>query len=124
MSVKFEKDTIKKGVEEVKKGLIGEPLPGTSGKHPISEAIGTAITGGKKNAGSKGYLAVRLPIPPLRSVMCGRYDRIARCTMVGSMMMPGRNADAVQPRPTSSSSSRTLCAPRCSLLELSPVLRS
>lgn len=34
-------------------------LPGTSGKHPIAEAIGTALTGGKEMAGSKGYLAVR-----------------------------------------------------------------
>ena len=35
------------------------PLPGTSGKHPIAEKIGTAITGGKANAGTKGYLMVR-----------------------------------------------------------------
>jgi hypothetical protein len=38
--------------------LAGQPLPGTSGKHPVSEYIGTAITGGKENAGTKGYLRV------------------------------------------------------------------
>lgn len=33
-------------------------IPGTSGKHPITAAIGTAITGGMENAGTKGYLMV------------------------------------------------------------------
>lgn len=42
------------------------PLPGTSGKHPIAEKLGTAITGGKGNAGTRGYLMVRLHLvgPP------------------------------------------------------------
>lgn len=34
------------------------PLPGTTGKHPVAEALGTALTGGKSMAGTKGYLAV------------------------------------------------------------------
>jgi hypothetical protein len=34
------------------------PLPGTSGKHPLAETVGTALTGGKSMAGTKGYLAV------------------------------------------------------------------
>lgn len=34
------------------------PLPGTSGKHPLAEAVGTVITGGQQNAGTKGYLRV------------------------------------------------------------------
>lgn len=37
----------------------GGPLPGTSGKHPLAEEIGTAITGGAANAGTRGYLMVR-----------------------------------------------------------------
>jgi len=40
-------------------------LPGTSGNHPISGVVGTAITGGRQNAGTKGYLAVRLSREPL-----------------------------------------------------------
>lgn len=75
MSVKFERDTYKQtegvagvagaaasAVADARDQLLGRdgPIPGTSGKHPIREAIGTAITGGKQNAGTKGYLAVRL----------------------------------------------------------------
>jgi hypothetical protein len=33
-------------------------IPGTKGKHPVSAVIGTALTGGMGNAGTKGYLAV------------------------------------------------------------------
>lgn len=71
MSVKFERDTYKQGeaaaaasfsvaAANAKQQLLGKdgPLPGTTGKHPISEAIGTVVTGGKENAGTKGYLAV------------------------------------------------------------------
>lgn len=71
MSFKFERDTYKQtegaagasfsaAASRAKKQLLGKdgPLPGTTGKHPISEAIGTVITGGKENAGTKGYLAV------------------------------------------------------------------
>jgi hypothetical protein len=55
MSVKFEKDTIsqtsgmapEQGLAMVK-----------SSKHPIAHGIGTALTGGKANEGTKGYLAV------------------------------------------------------------------
>lgn len=66
MSFKFERDTYKQteGVAANAQQLLGRdgPLPGTTGKHPLSEAVGTAITGGKQNAGTKGYLAVR-PFP-------------------------------------------------------------
>ncbi|KAK6207797.1 Mpv17/PMP22 family protein [Colletotrichum tabaci] len=94
MSVKFEKDTIKKGVEEVKKGLIGDPLPGTSGKHPISEAIGTAITGGKKNAGSKGYLAAyikELEQNPLRTKMLTAGTLAGAQELIASFLAKDRN---------------------------------
>lgn len=67
MSVKFERDTYKQaeGVAgpavSAAAELLGRdgPIPGTSGKHPISEAVGTALTGGKQMAGTKGYLMVR-----------------------------------------------------------------
>lgn len=68
MSVKFERETFKQaeGVAgpavSAAAELLGRdgPLPGTTGKHPISEAVGTALTGGKQMAGTKGYLMVRL----------------------------------------------------------------
>ena len=64
MSLKFERDTYREAapsaVSSASSGTRGGPIPGTSGKHPIAAAIGTAVTGGKQNAGTKGYLAVRL----------------------------------------------------------------
>lgn len=67
MSVKFERETYKQaeGVAgpavSAAAELLGRdgPLPGTTGKHPITEAVGTALTGGKQMAGTKGYLMVR-----------------------------------------------------------------
>ena len=64
-SVKIERDTIRQGTTALSgtsslggTTLVGTPLPGTSGKHPIAEAVGTALTGGKEMAGVKGYLMV------------------------------------------------------------------
>ncbi len=83
MSIKFERDTVRRTTEsaadfareasreltlarDLPRDLHRDlPLPGTSGKHPIAEKIGTAITGGKANAGTKGYLMVRLVRLPL-----------------------------------------------------------
>ena len=68
MSVKIERDVVRKTTEVAehagrelanRSDFRDLPLPGTSGKHPISEKIGTALTGGKANAGTKGYLMVR-----------------------------------------------------------------
>lgn len=79
MSVKVERDTIRKVTEQVSDSASAAasaaagaaprdgPLPGTSGKHPFAAAIGTAITGGKKNAGTKGYLMVCIPNQALTS---------------------------------------------------------
>ncbi|KAI1757750.1 integral membrane protein [Xylaria castorea] len=81
MSLKVERDTVQKVTETVGGGAAKAassaaprdgPLPGTSGKHPFAEAIGTAITGGKKNAGTKGYLMAyinELEKNPLRTKM-------------------------------------------------------
>jgi hypothetical protein len=87
MSLKVERDTVRESVTQaisqgaaraadvshhgviastaaaVTEAATGQ-LPGTSGKHPISAVVGTAITGGRKNAGTKGYLAVRRGPPP------------------------------------------------------------
>lgn len=75
MSLKFERETYEQtggvvagaantaisAAADAHQRLVGRrdgPLPGTTGKHPISEVVGTAITGGKQMAGTKGYLAV------------------------------------------------------------------
>lgn len=68
-TLKIERDTVRKGTETVasataaaKDALKDGQIPGTSGKHPHLDKIGTAITGGKGNAGTKGYLMVRILI--------------------------------------------------------------
>jgi len=48
-----------KDLKDLKGSKADGVLPGTSGDHPIAEMVGTALTGGKENAGTKGYLAVR-----------------------------------------------------------------
>jgi hypothetical protein len=61
MSVKFQRDTYQQSAQNLAPNLPGRdgrPIPGTSGHHPFAEAVGTALTGGKDNAGTKGYLAV------------------------------------------------------------------
>ncbi|KAI8962763.1 integral membrane protein [Daldinia sp. FL1419] len=76
MSLKIERDTIRHATETVPGALAqiprDGPLPGTTGRHPIAEAIGTAITGGKRNAGTRGYLMAyinHLEKNPLRTKM-------------------------------------------------------
>ena len=69
MSLKIERDTFQQAtasqaVRPAAKAAKDGVLPGTSGKHPHLAKIGTAITGGKENAGTKGYLAVRHPAGP------------------------------------------------------------
>lgn len=66
--VKFESETISKvqekvsGATEKMAGMLDQAeagnIPGTKGKHPVSAVVGTALTGGIENAGTKGYLAV------------------------------------------------------------------
>lgn len=64
MSVKFERDTFQQTASNVMNNAAqNAPLPGTSGKHPLAEKVGTALTGGAGNAGTKGYLAVRISVP-------------------------------------------------------------
>lgn len=70
--VDFKSETIHKVSEKVAEkvhdttdkvgGLLDQAeagkIPGTKGHHPVSAVIGTALTGGMGNAGTKGYLAV------------------------------------------------------------------
>ena len=51
-------------IRTAERALAGPPIPGTSGHHPFAEVVGTALTGGRQNAGTKGYLAVCITAPP------------------------------------------------------------
>ena len=62
MSVEFQSETLPKASDKVQNVLDtaeAGKIPGTKGKHPLAEVLGTSLTGGLKNAGTKGYLAVR-----------------------------------------------------------------
>ncbi|CAF3511392.1 hypothetical protein SNK03_006931 [Fusarium graminearum] len=84
--VDFKSETIHKVSEKVAEkvhdttdkvgGLLDQAeagkIPGTKGHHPVSAVIGTALTGGMGNAGTKGYLAAyikELEDNPLRTKM-------------------------------------------------------
>ncbi|KAI1641021.1 integral membrane protein [Biscogniauxia mediterranea] len=70
------------------------PLPGTSGKHPIAEAIGTAVTGGKKNAGTRGYLMAyisELERNPLRTKMLTAGTLAGMQELLASWLAKDRN---------------------------------
>ena len=78
MSVKFE-ETVKKA-QDVMSGAEGGRIPGTSGDHPIAARVGTALTGGRQNAGTKGYLAVSTSKSPFFQA----YEQLAHVFMDGS----------------------------------------
>jgi hypothetical protein len=94
MSVKFERDTVKKTTEAAQKVAEKGPLPGTSGDHPIAAAIGTALTGGKENAGLKGYLAgymKQLDEWPLRTKMLTAGTLGGAQELIASFLAKDRN---------------------------------
>ncbi|KAJ4392041.1 hypothetical protein N0V93_005662 [Gnomoniopsis smithogilvyi] len=110
MSFKFERDTYKQteggvagvagaaasAVADARDQLLGRdgPIPGTSGKHPVREAIGTAITGGKQNAGTKGYLAAyikQLEENPLRTKMLTAGTLSGAQEFIASFLAKDRN---------------------------------
>ena len=57
MSVKFEKDTF----QQTAGVAAAQGIGAVGGKHKLADEIGTALTGGKANAGQPGYLAVSHP---------------------------------------------------------------
>ncbi|ROT42069.1 integral membrane protein [Sodiomyces alkalinus F11] len=94
MSVKFESETIRRGVEKARDLLDGESIPGTSGKRPLRAAIGTAITGGRGNAGTKGYLAAyikQIEENPLRTKMLTAGTLAGAQELIASWLAKDRN---------------------------------
>jgi hypothetical protein len=112
MSVKIERETLKDAVRDAvldhtaaKGGLVGSAasaiseaahgnLPGTTGKHPISAVVGTALTGGRQNAGTKGYLAAYLQAledNPLRTKMLTAGTLVGSQELIGSWLAKDRN---------------------------------
>ncbi|KAK0637372.1 hypothetical protein B0T17DRAFT_504718 [Bombardia bombarda] len=115
MSLKIERDTVQQTISNVAQGhsqqhhghksIVGATaaaiteaasgnLPGTSGKHPISEVVGTAITGGRQNAGTKGYLAAyikQLEDHPLRTKMLTAGTLAGTQELIASWLAKDRN---------------------------------
>ncbi|KAL2136351.1 hypothetical protein VTI74DRAFT_4183 [Chaetomium olivicolor] len=112
MSLKIERDTVKETVKQAvvdhavnKGGFVGSTaaaiaeaahgqLPGTSGKHPISAVVGTALTGGRQNAGTKGYLAAylrQLEDHPLRTKMLTAGTLAGSQELLASWLAKDRN---------------------------------
>jgi len=90
MSVKFEKDTIKQTG-----GSVADVLKG-DGKHHLATDIGTALTGGKGNAGAKGYLAAylhQLRTDPLRTKMLTSGGLSGAQEFLASWIAKDRNKD-------------------------------
>ncbi|CAH0044121.1 unnamed protein product [Clonostachys solani] len=95
MSVSFEKQT-KEALKTAGDAIAGDAqtIPGTSGKHPISAAIGTALTGGKEMAGTKGYLAAymkQLEDNPLRTKMLTAGTLAGAQELIASWLAKDRN---------------------------------
>ncbi|RFU27255.1 hypothetical protein B7463_g9070, partial [Scytalidium lignicola] len=92
MSVKFE-DTVRQtttGVAGQAANAIGD------GKHPLAREIGTALTGGKANAGQPGYLAAylrQLQTNPLRTKMITSGTLSGLQELLASWIAKDRNKD-------------------------------
>ena len=113
MSLKIERDTVRtvgaeagKAIEQATGGGLREralekitgvsdgPIPGTSGKHPHLAIIGTAVTGGRKTAGTKGYLAgylKELEDHPLRTKMLTAGSLAGLQELLASWLAKDRN---------------------------------
>ncbi|KAK0670661.1 hypothetical protein QBC41DRAFT_317502 [Cercophora samala] len=111
-SIKIERDTVQETITNAAKsvskkdvGFVGTTaaaiaeaahgdLPGTTGKHPISAVVGTALTGGRKNAGTKGYLAAylrQLETNPLRTKMLTAGTLAGAQEFIASWLAKDRN---------------------------------
>ncbi|KAK0711699.1 hypothetical protein B0H67DRAFT_602439 [Lasiosphaeris hirsuta] len=114
MSLKIERDTVTTAVTEnvskavekhVGHGAIATTaaavteaatgnLPGTKGHHPIAAVVGTAITGGRQNAGTKGYLATyikQLEDHPMRTKMLTAATFAGSQELIASWLAKDRN---------------------------------
>jgi len=92
MSVKFEKDTITQtgGGDVIAQGITAIKGPG----HELADEVGTALTGGKGNAGQPGYLAVylkQLQTNPLRTKMLTSGTLSALQEILASWIAKDRN---------------------------------
>jgi len=91
MSVKFERDTVQQTG-----GVAGTQGILRGGKHPIADEIGTALTGGKGNVGTKGYLAAylqQLQKNPLRTKMLTSGTLSGLQELLASYIAKDRNAN-------------------------------
>ncbi|KID92589.1 Mpv17/PMP22 family protein [Metarhizium guizhouense ARSEF 977] len=95
MSVKFERDTLRQTTQNVASNALPDgKIPGTSGKHPLAEKVGTALTGGIQNAGTKGYLAAyikQLESNPLRTKMLTAGSLAGAQELIASWLAKDRN---------------------------------
>ncbi|OAA57219.1 integral membrane protein [Cordyceps fumosorosea ARSEF 2679] len=98
MSVKFERDTFQQTAQSVAGSAANAAksgqIPGTSGKHPLAEKLGTALTGGIENAGTKGYLAAyikQLESNPLRTKMLTAGGLAGLQELLASFLAKDRN---------------------------------
>jgi len=96
MSVRFEKKTEEavKAAQNVMSGAEGGAIPGTSGKHPVAAAVGTALTGGKEMAGTKGYLMAyirQIEENPLRTKMLTAGTLAGTQELIASFLAKDRN---------------------------------
>ncbi|KOS20829.1 PXMP2/4 family protein 3 [Escovopsis weberi] len=107
MSVKFQEEAVQQAVQQTtqiaqdvasraleKAFDKNAPLPGTSGKHPIVEFIGTALTGGAAMAGTRGYLSQyvkQLEANPLRTKMLTAGSLAGGQELVASWLAKDRN---------------------------------
>ncbi|KAJ2894376.1 hypothetical protein MKZ38_007689 [Zalerion maritima] len=106
MSLKIERDTVRTVGADKHAGDFAEqalekatgvgdgPIPGTKGKHPHLAVIGTALTGGRKNAGTKGYLSgylKELEDHPLRTKMLTAGSLAGLQELLASWLAKDRN---------------------------------
>jgi hypothetical protein len=110
MSLKFERETYQQGAGAAPgipgagsiPGMAGSAagalrdgrIPGTTGNHPVAEKIGTALTGGRQAAGTKGYLAAyikQLESNPLRTKMLTAGSLAGLQELIASFLAKDRN---------------------------------
>jgi len=112
-TLKIERDTVTTAIQEgVKNAVDIQPrgviastaaavteaatgnLPGTKGHHPVAAVVGTAITGGRDNAGTKGYLAAyinQLEKHPLRTKALTAGTLAGAQELIASWLAKDRN---------------------------------